>query len=54
MKIKEKKRAYGRVIGCERCGRKRGLIRAYGFHMRFSKRYEHHPAGSVSEKKLKN
>ena len=33
MKIKEKKMEYGRKIGCERCGRKRGLIRAYGLHM---------------------
>jgi len=35
MKIKEKKKIYGRINGCERCGRKRerGLIRAYGLHM---------------------
>ena len=33
MIIKEKKRQYGRVHGCERCGRRRGLIRAYGFHI---------------------
>lgn len=33
MKVKEKKKEYGRVHGCERCGRKRGLIRAYRLHM---------------------
>ena len=33
MKIKEKKKVYGKFKGCERCGRKRGLIRAYGLHM---------------------
>ncbi|MFO8078070.1 MAG: 30S ribosomal protein S14 [Thermoplasmatota archaeon] len=33
MKIKEKKKTYGRIKGCERCGRKRGLIRAYGLHI---------------------
>jgi small subunit ribosomal protein S14 len=33
MKIKQKKKAYGRTIGCDRCGRKRGIIRMYGLHM---------------------
>ena len=33
MKIKVPVKIYGRKIGCERCGRKRGLIRAYGLHM---------------------
>jgi len=33
MKIKEKKKIYGRNKGCERCGRKRGLIRKYGLHL---------------------
>lgn len=33
MKIKIKNKAYGRVKGCERCRRKRGLIRAYGLHI---------------------
>jgi small subunit ribosomal protein S14 len=33
MKIKTKKKVYGRIKGCERCGRKRGLIRLYGLHM---------------------
>jgi len=33
MKIKTKQKTYGRIIGCQRCGRKRGLIRAYGLHM---------------------
>ena len=31
--LKEQKKIYGRIKGCERCGRKRGLIRAYGLHM---------------------
>ncbi len=33
MKIKEKKKKYGRIEGCERCGRKRGIIRKYGMHL---------------------
>jgi small subunit ribosomal protein S14 len=33
VKIKEKKKVYGRNLGCERCGRKRGLIRSYGLHL---------------------
>ncbi len=33
MKIKEKKKEYGRIHGCERCGRKRGIIRRYGLHL---------------------
>lgn len=33
MKIKLKVKTYGRNKGCERCGRKRGLIRAYGLHI---------------------
>jgi small subunit ribosomal protein S14 len=33
MKIKERKKVYGRIKGCERCGRKRGLIRLYSLHM---------------------
>ena len=33
MKIKVKQKDYGRHKGCERCGRKRGLIRAYGLYM---------------------
>lgn len=33
MKIKERERFYGRVKGCERCGRKRGIIRRYGLHL---------------------
>ncbi len=33
MKIKEKKKKYGRIDGCERCGRKRGIIRRYGMHL---------------------
>ena len=33
MKIKEKKKEYGRIKGCERCGRKRGIIRRNGLHL---------------------
>ncbi|MEA2053637.1 MAG: 30S ribosomal protein S14 [Candidatus Thermoplasmatota archaeon] len=33
MKIKEKKKDYGRKKGCVRCGRRRGLIRRYGLHL---------------------
>ena len=33
MKIKTKKKTYGRIKGCERCGRKRGLIKSYGLHL---------------------
>ncbi len=33
VKIKEKKKDYGRKEGCVRCGRKRGIIRRYGLHM---------------------
>lgn len=30
--IKQKMKLFGRVIGCTRCGRKRGLVRRYGMH----------------------
>lgn len=30
---KEKTKLFGRVIGCERCGRMRSLVRRYGLHM---------------------
>ena len=33
MKIKEKKKEYGRQEGCARCGRKRGIIRRYGLRL---------------------
>ena len=33
MKVKERQRKYGRVDGCVRCGRKRGIIRKYGMHL---------------------
>ncbi|MDH7517965.1 MAG: 30S ribosomal protein S14 [Candidatus Thermoplasmatota archaeon] len=33
MKIKERKKFYGRIKGCERCGRKRAIIRRYGLHL---------------------
>ena len=33
MKIKERQKIYGRVEGCKRCGRKRGIIRRYGLHL---------------------
>jgi small subunit ribosomal protein S14 len=29
----ERKKLYGRRIGCHRCGRKRGLVRRYGMHL---------------------
>jgi small subunit ribosomal protein S14 len=31
-KLRPKKK-YGRVEGCERCGRKRGIVRRYGLHL---------------------
>ncbi|PKK85959.1 MAG: 30S ribosomal protein S14 [Thermoplasmata archaeon HGW-Thermoplasmata-1] len=33
MQIKKQEKFYGRQVGCERCGRRRGLIRRYGLHM---------------------
>jgi small subunit ribosomal protein S14 len=33
MKIKQKQKKYGRVDGCVRCGRKRGIISRYGMHL---------------------
>ncbi len=27
------KKRFGRSVGCERCGRKRGIIRRYGLHL---------------------
>ncbi|MEM2935320.1 MAG: 30S ribosomal protein S14 [Candidatus Thermoplasmatota archaeon] len=33
MKIKEKQKKYGRIDGCTRCGRRRGIIRRYGMHL---------------------
>ncbi|HEC82734.1 MAG TPA: 30S ribosomal protein S14 [Thermoplasmatales archaeon] len=33
MKIKERQKNYGRIEGCIRCGRKRGIIRRYGMHL---------------------
>jgi small subunit ribosomal protein S14 len=33
MKIKEKQKNYGRIHGCVRCGRRRGIIRRYGMHL---------------------
>ena len=33
MRIKERKKIYGRQTGCQQCGRKRGLIRRYGLHL---------------------
>ena len=33
IQIKDRKKFYGAVIGCERCGQMRSLIRRYGLHM---------------------
>ena len=33
MRIKERQKKYGRVEGCKRCGRKRGIIRRYGMNL---------------------
>jgi small subunit ribosomal protein S14 len=33
MRIKERKKVYGRKTGCEQCGRKRGIIRRYGLRL---------------------
>lgn len=30
---KQRTKLFGKVIGCERCGRMRGLVRRYGLHM---------------------
>ncbi|MCD6503488.1 MAG: 30S ribosomal protein S14 [Euryarchaeota archaeon] len=32
-KIKKPQKKYGRIEGCERCGRKRGIVRKYGLHL---------------------
>ncbi len=29
----QKKKVFGHKRGCERCGRKRGIIRRYGLHL---------------------
>ncbi|MCD6383125.1 MAG: 30S ribosomal protein S14 [Thermoplasmata archaeon] len=29
----EKKKEFGRKVGCVRCGRKRGIVRRYGLHL---------------------
>ena len=31
--LKEPKKLYGAVFGCERCGQMRSLVRRYGLHM---------------------
>ncbi len=33
MLVKQRKKQYGRKEGCERCGRKRGIVRRYGLHL---------------------
>ena len=33
MKIKERKVFRGRIKGCRRCGRKRGIVRRYKLHL---------------------
>jgi small subunit ribosomal protein S14 len=33
MQVKKREKKYGRVEGCVRCGRKRGLVRRYGLHL---------------------
>ncbi|MDD5502084.1 MAG: 30S ribosomal protein S14 [Candidatus Thermoplasmatota archaeon] len=33
MQVKQRKKQYGRKVGCERCGRKRGIVRRYGLHL---------------------
>ena len=33
MKIKERKVFRGRIEGCRRCGRKRGIVRRYKLHI---------------------
>ncbi|MEM0492406.1 MAG: 30S ribosomal protein S14 [Candidatus Thermoplasmatota archaeon] len=32
MRLKQRVKMYGRKVGCELCGRKRGIIRKYGLH----------------------
>jgi small subunit ribosomal protein S14 len=29
----KKKKTFGRKVGCQRCGRKRGIVRRYGIHL---------------------
>ena len=31
--LKEKKRLYGAIFGCERCGQMRSMVRMHGLHM---------------------
>lgn len=31
--VKEKTKLFGRVNGCERCGRMRAIVRRFGLHM---------------------
>ena len=31
--MKGKNKKFGKKIGCERCGRKSGIIRKYGMHL---------------------
>jgi SSU ribosomal protein S14P len=33
MKVKSRKKEYGRKVGCVRCGRKRSIVRRYGMHL---------------------
>ncbi len=33
MKVKTRQKMYGRVDGCVRCGRRRGIVRRYGMHL---------------------
>jgi small subunit ribosomal protein S14 len=33
VQLKEKKRLYGAVFGCERCGQMRSMMRYHGLHM---------------------
>jgi small subunit ribosomal protein S14 len=33
MKIKERTVFRGRIVGCRRCGRKRGIVRRYKLHL---------------------
>lgn len=32
-KTSERKKKYGRIDGCVRCGRKRGIVRRYGMRL---------------------
>ena len=49
IQLKEKTKLFGRVFGCERCGRKRGLVRRHG--LRFCRQCFRDTAAAMGFKK---